>query len=197
MPIDKRNIFIKGKNIYLKVLTKEDVIKSNWYGWFNDERTCETLQKRYFPNSLEKQLEYWSELNKEMISNKKIQLGVCKNKSSKILGVISLNNINMINQTAENSIVMGESEGKDIKTVTEAWRLIFWHGFNVLNLNKIYGGSISKSIVDLLCRVTESKHEGTRKHQVFKNGIFVDTYLWGLTKNSFNKKYFNFLKKNI
>ena len=33
---------------------------------------------------------------------------------------------------------MGEKEGKDIKTVTEAWRLIFWHGFNALNLNKIY-----------------------------------------------------------
>ena len=45
MKFDKRNIFINGKNVYLKVLTKDDVIKSGWYGWFNDELTCETLQK--------------------------------------------------------------------------------------------------------------------------------------------------------
>lgn len=194
MKFDKRNIFLNGKNVYLKVLTRDDVIKSGWYGWFNDELTCETLQKHYFPNSLENQLEFWNELNS--ISNKdtKVQLGVCKKKSNKILGVVSLSNINRINQTAEQSTVMGETEGKDIKTVTEAWRLIFWHGFNALNLNKIYGGSISKSVVDLICRVAAGNQEGVRKEHVYKNGKFVDTYLWGVTKSSFNKKYFKFLK---
>ena len=98
----------------------------------------------------------------------KIQLGVCKKKSNKILGVVSLSNINWINQTAEQSTVMGEKEGKDIKTVTEAWRLIFWHGFNALNLNKIYGGSISKSVVDLICRVAAGNREGVRKEHVYK-----------------------------
>lgn len=197
MSIDKRDIFIEGKNIFLKVLSKEDVLKSGWYGWFNNENTCEYLQKHYFPNTIESQLEYWNELKKDMSNNTKIQLGVCKKKSSKILGVVSLNKIDFINQTAEHSSVMGEIEGKDFKTITEAWRLIFWHGFNVLNLNKIYGGSISKAVIDLICRVTPSKQEGIRKQHVFKNGVFVDAYLWGLTKSSFNKKYFNFIKKTL
>ena len=105
---------------------------------------------------------------------------------------MSLSNINWINQTAEQSTVMGEKEGKDIKTVTEAWRLIFWHGFNALNLNKIYGGSISKSVVDLICRVAAGNQEGVRKEHVYKNGKFVDAYLWGVTKRSFNKKYFKY-----
>ena len=63
MAIDKRDIFIKGKNIYLKVLTKEDVLTSGWYGWFNDEHTCETLQKHYYPNTMKSQLEFWNELD--------------------------------------------------------------------------------------------------------------------------------------
>ena len=168
MKFDKRNIFINGKNVYLKVLTKDDVIKSGWYGWFNDELTCETLQKHYFPNSLENQLEFWNDLNSTSNKETKIQLGVCKKKSNKILGVVSLSNINWINQTAEQSTVMGEKEGKDIKTVTEAWRLIFWHGFNALNLNKIYGGSISKSVVDLICRVAAGNREELEKNMFTK-----------------------------
>ena len=195
MAIDKRDIFIKGKNIYLKVLTKEDVLTSGWYGWFNDEHTCETLQKHYYPNTMKSQLEFWNELDLSPNKHSKIQLGVCKKNSSKILGVVSLSSIDSINQTAEQSTVMGEIEGKDVKTITEAWRLLFWHGFNVLNLNKIYGGSISKSVVDLICRVVAGSGEGIRKKQVYKNGVFVDAYSWGVLKSSFNKKYFNLLKK--
>jgi len=195
MAIDKRNIFIKGKNIYLKVLTKEDVLTSGWYGWFNDEHTCKWLQKHYYPNSLESQLEFWNELNVGPDKYSKIQLGVCKKQSDKILGVVSLSNINRINQTAELSTVMGEAEGKDGKTVTEAWRLLIWHGFNVLNLNKIYGGSISKSVVHLICRVAGASEEGIMREHFYKNGVFVDSYLWGILKSSFNKKYFNFLEK--
>ena len=191
MSTDKRNIFIKGKNIYLKALTKEDVLISGWYGWFNDQSTCETLQKHYYPNSQQSQLEFLNDLYVGTNKYSKIQLGVCKNHSSKILGVVSLSNISSINQTAEMSTVMGESEGKDLKIVTEAWRLLFWHGFNVLNLNKIYGGSISKSLVDLICRVAAGNPEGTRKKHVYKNGEFVDIYLYGILKSLFNKKYFN------
>lgn len=72
MKFDKRDIFINGKNVYLKVLTKDDVIKSGWYGWFNDELTCKTLQKHYFPNSLESQLEFWSDLNSKSNKDTKI-----------------------------------------------------------------------------------------------------------------------------
>jgi [ribosomal protein S5]-alanine N-acetyltransferase len=194
MKIDKKDIFIMGNKIYLKVLTKQDVLTSGWYGWFNNEQTCELLQQRYFPNTLESQLEFWNELS--LKTNKsKIQLGICKKQTNKILGVISLSNINTINQTAENSILIGEAEGKNAQIATEAMRLLFWHGFNVLNLNKIYGGSISKLVVEFICKVASGSKEGVRKKQIYKNGIFVDAYLWGVMKDRFNKEYFNFLKK--
>ena len=63
--INKNEVFIKGKSIYLKVLTKNDVLESNWYGWFNDEKTSKTLQKHYFPNTLENQLTFFTNLQEE------------------------------------------------------------------------------------------------------------------------------------
>lgn len=185
----KNEIFIQGKNVYLKVLTKDDVLGSNWYGWFNDEKTSETLQKHYFPNTLENQLDYFNDLQKEHGNGTKIQLGVCKNNSSKILGIVSLNNIDYINRKAEISAVIGEKEGKDIKTISEAWKLIFWHGFNTLNLERIYGGTISKSVLDLMCRLVACKKEGVRRKDVYKNGEYVDIYEYGVLKKEFNTKY--------
>ena len=43
--IDSRDIFLKGKHVFLKALTREDAITSDWYGWFNDEELCNTLQR--------------------------------------------------------------------------------------------------------------------------------------------------------
>lgn len=194
MAVDPRTIFIRGKEIFLKALTREDVMSSNWYGWFNDEVTCETLQKHYFPNTLESQLEYWEKVVEQARAGTCIQLGVCKNSDEKLLGIVSLNHIDYINRKAEISAVMGENDGKDIKTITEAWRLIFWHGFNVLNLNRIYGGSMSKSVVDLMCRVAACVPEGVRKEDVFKNGRYLDVYEYGVLKNSFNEKYFDLMR---
>ena len=194
MAVDSRTVFMTGKNIFLKVLTREDVISSNWFGWFNDEITCETLQKHYFPNTLESQLDYWEKVSQQAKDGSCIQLGVCKNGDDKLLGIVSLNHIDYINRKAEISAVMGENEGKDIKTITEAWRLMFWHGFNVLNLHRIYGGSISKSVMDLICRVAGCSAEGTRKEDAFKNGEYLDIYEFGVLRKSFNEKYFDIVR---
>ena len=194
MTVDSRTIFIRGKEIFLKALTREDVMSSNWFGWFNDEVTCETLQKHYFPNTLESQLDYWEKLLQQAKDGTCIQLGVCKNNDEKLIGIVSLNHIDYVNRKAEISAVMGEDEGKDIKTIAEAWRLIFWHGFNVLNLHRIYGGSISKSVVDLMCRVAACVPEGVRKEDAFKKGKYLDVYEYGVLKSSFNEKYFDLMR---
>ena len=191
MIIDERDVFIRGRNVFLKVLTKEDVLSSSWYGWFNDEKITATLQKHYFPNSLDGQLVYLDALNQQMDAGSCLQLGVCRFGIDKVLGVISLNNIDHVNRKAEISAVMGEIEGRDVKTIVEAWRLLFWHGFNVLNLHRIYGGSISSAVVDLMCRLAACNREGTRREDVYKNGEYLDVYEYGVLKRDFNDKYFD------
>ena len=50
------DVFIKGTNIDLVVLTSEIVGQTNWYSWFNDEENTKYMQKHYYPNSKELQL---------------------------------------------------------------------------------------------------------------------------------------------
>ena len=181
--IDPRDVFLKGKITLLKVLTKKDVLDSNWYGWFNDEELCKTLQKHYYPNSVELQLEFWEK--NIYNSDTKIQLGICKIDDPKILGIISLNNIDMINRKAEMSVVIAEPEGRGISVFIEACKLLFNHAFSALNLNRIYGGSISKELVSLMCRTLGCQEEGILRQDIYKNGKYNNAYLYGLLRDEF------------
>lgn len=190
--LDNRKIFIKGKTINLVCLDKEDVENTRWYGWFNDRNVTKFLQKGYFPSTIHSQMAFFD--NNLRNSTDLLQLGIVNKSSSKLLGVVSLSNIDFINRHAEISLVIGEPEGRDFSTSVEAWRLIFWHGFNVLNLNRIYGGSISQDVVNMMCRFACCKAEGVRRQEVFKNGFYHDTYLYGVLKTDFNALFGAFLE---
>lgn len=181
--IDPRDIFLKGKHVYLVALTRDQVASSNWYGWFNDEELCKTLQQHYFPNTLDLQLEFYEKNIAN--SGSKLQLGICKIDDPKLLGIISLNNIDFINRKTEISAVIGEVEGRNINIFREACMLICDHAFNSLNMNKIYGGSISKELVDLMCRFLKGKREGIARSDIFKHGKYHDAHLYGILREEF------------
>ena len=181
--IDSRDIFLKSKNIILKSLTEEDVVNSNWYGWFNDEELCKTLQKHYFPISITSQMKFWEENVKS--NDKKLQLGICTVKDNVMIGVVSLNNLDYINRKCEFSIVIGEKSYQNVINFVESTGLILNHAFNSLNMNKVYGGSISKELVLLMTRTLGFKSEGVAREDIFKNGKYHDCYLYSIIKNEF------------
>jgi RimJ/RimL family protein N-acetyltransferase len=181
--LDKRDVFLTGKNVFLKALNREDAIYSKWFGWFNDEVLTETLQKHYFPNTFEAQVDFW-EKNIKNASNQ-IQLGICKIDGEELIGIVSLNNIDFINRKCEFSIIIGEKTGKNVHIFLESTKLIFNHAFNTLNMNKIYGGTISKDLITLMCRLLGCKQEGVARQDIFKNGSYHDAYLYSLLKEEF------------
>lgn len=183
--INKNDIFLKGTHVILKVLTEDDVHNSNWYGWFNDEETTRFMQKHYYPNTEELELEFL----KESISTSKtkLQLGICDVKGGPIVGVVGLNDIDYMNQKAEVSMIIGEARYQKVKYMVEAFRLIMNHAFNNLNLHRIYGGSIVNEWAELLCRTLGFKREGVLRQDVFKNGKYNDVYLIGVLKEEFEQ----------
>lgn len=181
--IDPRDIFLKGKNVILKVLTRDDVVNSGWYGWFNDEVLCKTLQKHYFPNSVEAQMEFWESNVKNCSS--KLQLGICLIDGGPILGIISLNNIDHINSKAEISAIIAEKEARNIAIFVESCKLLFNHAFYTLNIHRIYGGSISEDLVMLMCRMLKCKQEGIARQDIFKDGKYHDAYRYSLLREEF------------
>lgn len=180
----KQDVFLSGKYVNLCSLTEDDVLSSSWYDWFNDELTCQTLQKHYFPNTRQQQMAFY----KQMISDtNKLQLGITDKDKAKLIGVVSLNNIDTINRNAEFSIVIGDSKYRRKKYSSEALKLIFEHGFFALNLHKIYGGSLEmlKPWVDFLKKKFGFVDEGKWIEHVYKNGKYIDCYRIGLLKNDF------------
>lgn len=183
-PLDERDVFIRGKVVILKALTRDDVQSSNWYGWFNDEEVCVSLQKHYYPNTLDAQLAFWEGniAGAAGVRGDKLQLGICRVGCSALLGVVSLNSIDCINRKCEFSMVVGEREGRNIAVFLDAARLIFRHAFNTLNMNKVYGGTISKELLNLMCRSLGCQEEGVGRQEVFKHGRYLDVYRYGLLR---------------
>jgi [ribosomal protein S5]-alanine N-acetyltransferase len=177
------DIFLKGTHIYLKVLTEKDAGESNWYSWFNDEEITKYMQKHYFPNTRAAQVDFWRENIKG--STKKLQLAICKVNSSKILGCISLENIDYLNRKAEISTIIGEKEGRNIIVTIEAYKLIINHAFNTLNLNKIYTGTFSKEFAQLMERIFNFKKDGELRQDVYKDGEYHNVHLHSLLRTEF------------
>ena len=59
MQKDKFDIFLEGEVVNLVILNEKIAKNSDWYSWLNYKKNTELLQQGRFPNSKEKQLEYF------------------------------------------------------------------------------------------------------------------------------------------
>lgn len=175
--------FLQGQYVTLKVLDESDIENSNWYDWFNDEDTTLYMQKHYFPNTRSQQKEYWEKNIKN--TSDKLQLGLCNPSGGPIFGCISLDSINHINRTAAIAIIIGEKSSRNYRSFIEANQLIMKHGFYTLNLNRIYGGSISKEVAEAYRRSLGFQIEGVSRLHVYKNGTYHDVYTFGILRSEF------------
>ena len=177
------DVFIKGTNIDLVVLTSEIVGQTNWYSWFNDEENTEYMQQHYFPNSKELQLKYFKE---EVEGNdKKLQLGIYHKKDKILIGTISLNNIDFQHRKCEISGFIGEKKYQTLKPFLEANKLLIKHAFEQLNMNRIYGGALNKDVSDFFVRMLNFETEGVLIDDVYKNGHWNNVHLIGLLKKDY------------
>ena len=182
-------VFLNGTEVDLVVLTSEIAQDSKWYQWFNDEETTSTMQKHYFPNTREQQLEYF----RSAIYGSKthLQLGIVEKKEMALIGMISLSDIDYVNRHCAISGLIGEKKFRILSYWLEANRLILNHAFATLNLNRVYGGAISRAASQIYTRLLGFSDEGIAKDHVYKNGSFVDVYNFGCVKTLDTKAKLN------
>lgn len=179
------DIFIRGEKVNLVCMTEDMIENTNWYRWFNDEESTKFMQKHYFPNTKCQQINYFK---KDIVGNNhKLQLGIVYKDNNKLIGTISLNDIDYINGKCELSGIIGEKEYRNMTYLIEACSLIIRHAFEQLNMRRIYGGTIIKELSLLLCRSLKFTEEGVRRKDVYKNGEYNDVFLVGLLKEDFYK----------
>jgi len=171
---DGVDVFIGGTTIDLVAVTEEMVETTDWSSWFNSEDTTYFMQKHYFPNTKNLQKKYYLEYIES--SNSTLQLGIWHRKDACLIGMISLDSINYINRSAGMGAIIGLKKYRNLVHHVEACKLIIRHGFESLNLNRIFAGSIRKDQDQIFSRMLGFHHEGVSKSAVFKRGTYHDVY---------------------
>ncbi len=177
---DTKNIFIKGKNIFLRDLNLND-IKGNYKYWLNDPETNQYNSHGKFPYSISALKKYVERVTNQ---NDCIVLAIIELKSSLHIGNISLQSINWLDRNCEIAFLLGDKKYRSKGIMREAGMLLIDHAFNKLNIHRIYCGTSSENIgMQKLALKLGMKKEGTRKDAIFNNGKFHDVIEFGVIKS--------------
>lgn len=157
-----------GETIYLSPRSTEDVEK--FTEWLNDFEVTDYLSRSSQLVTLEYERKYLEEPKKDEVSFAIITIN-----ESRLIGTVSLMNIDYINRTATLGIFIGDKEYRNNGCGTEAIRLILDYGFNYLNLN-----NIQLEVLEFNERAIKSykkcgfKEYGRRRKSKFINGQYYD-----------------------
>ena len=172
--------FLYGKNIYLRALSEQDAC-NNYKHWFNDEEVCRGNSHHRFPENEESLKKYIVESNSEIT---RIVFAIIEKNEEIHMGNVSLQNINYFNRSAEFAVIIGEKEYWGKGYGKEATALIINHGFNALNLNRIYCGTYNNNVgMQKIALSLVFKQEGLRREADYKDGKYIDIIEYGLLKN--------------
>ncbi|MBU1895908.1 GNAT family N-acetyltransferase [Patescibacteria group bacterium] len=172
--------FLEGKRIFLRPLETKD-LNDNYQNWFNDAEICNFNDHHRFPNYKENMEEYYNSVIKSKIS---LVLAIIDKETGKHIGNITLQSIDNTNRSAEFAIIIGDKESWGKGIGKEAGELIINHGFNELNLHRIYcGTSTENKGMQKLAMSLGFKEEGIQKEALYKHGKYVDIINYGLVRN--------------
>ena len=128
MEINKKNFFLKGQSIYLRVLLKED-INGNYRNWLNDPEVVKYNSHGRFPATVESMERY---VASSFDSTNSLVLALCMNDTDLHIGNISLQAINWIDRNAEIAFLLGELSYHGKGIMYEAGQLLIQHAFRSL-----------------------------------------------------------------
>ena len=185
--MEKFDIFIQGKIINLVCINNNFLENNNWYTWLNDQKITKYTKQGYYPLNKEEHCKYVVD---NIYAKKRIQLGIVKLKNNKLIGMISLYNINHIDQCCSVSALMNMKD-KNITSVgylLEAQNLLIDHAFNKLNLRRVEAAANDKSLCAFNEKLFGFKCEGILKQRDYIDGSFNDRYILAILRDNWYTK---------
>lgn len=175
----KKDIFLQGNSIYLRALNEKD-IEGNYRLWLNNPEITKFNSHGRFPMTPEKMLQF---IQSALQSNTSLVMAVVDKKNDAHIGNISLQSVNWVDRNAEIAFLLGEKSFWGKGLMLEAGKLMINHGFNSLNLHRIYCGTSSENIgMQKLAEKLGMTKEGVRKEALFNNGAYHDVIEFGILK---------------
>lgn len=179
-----------GENIYLSPRNSEDV--ENFTQWLNDFETTDYLDRSGNVMTLEAEKKYLE----ESATSSDIGFAIVTLEEDKMIGTVSLEQINNINRTATLGIFIGDKLQRNKGFGTEAIKLILDYGFHYLNLHNIQLNLMEFNEKALRCyQKCGFKEYGRRRKCKFVNGKYYDSIFMDILAEEFAEDYIK--NKNI
>lgn len=165
------NPFLVGKIIYLRPLEIKD-LEGSYPEWFNNSEICRFNSHHRFPYTREQAKSYVDSLAG---NTSKLVLAIMDPKNECHIGNISLQNISLVDRSAELAIIIGSPDYQGKGVGKEAAKLLVAHGFKALNLNRIYcGTSHVNTGMQKIAEYVGMKLEGRKRQAIFNEGKYFD-----------------------
>ena len=178
-----------GDRIYLSPRNSEDVEK--FTEWLNDFETTDYTGRSGILTTLDGERKYLEEN-----SNPEATFVIVTLEDNKIIGTVSLEDINWINRTATLGIFIGDIEFRSKGYGTEAIRLILEYGFKYMNLYNIKLDLMEFNERALKCyEKCGFKEYGRRRKCKFVNGKYYDSISMDILADEFTGDFIK--NKNI
>jgi [ribosomal protein S5]-alanine N-acetyltransferase len=155
--------------------------------WLNDKDINRFTSRGFYPLTENEGAKYIQNCQSASRITLAIMIpGKPPNKRNVHIGNIALQQINLLNRSAELAILIGEREAWGHGYGLEAAQLLCAHGFSELGLNRIYCGTHEKNIgMQRLAEKLGMQREGRSRQAMFKNGVFADVIHYGILKEEF------------
>ena len=177
------NPFIVGDRIYLRPLDVEDA--DIFVSWLNDTEIRQCLGTTSPLNKLGEQ-EYLKKLYKD---ERSLLLGIVLRSNDELIGSVGLDDISLAHRHAEIGIFIGNKSCWSKGYGGEALKLMMGHGFNQLNLHRIFLKVMSSNTRAI--RAYEKvgfKEEAVFRENVYANGKYHDDYLMGILEDEWRNR---------
>ena len=159
----------------------------------NDFQVTDYIGRSAQMITLNEEKEWLENFNK---NNKNRNFNIIELNKDKLIGTISLENLNLIDRSAMLGIFIGDKDYRNSGYGTEAIKLLLEYGFRYLNLHSIR--------LDLL-NINERAHKcylkcgfkdtGKSREAIFLNGKYYDKLHMDILENEFDGDYIR--NKNI
>ena len=175
--------FLIGDNIYLRPLDMEDI--DSFVLWLNDEEVRQYLM-RMSPLNKIREKDFMENLYND---DRNVVLGITLKENDQLIGNTALNKISIPYRQASLGIVIGDKACWSKGYGTEALNLMLGHGFDQLNLHRIFLTVLSFNARAI--RAYEKagfRREGVFREHMYRNGKYHDVYYMGILENEWRER---------
>lgn len=171
-------VFLKGKKVILRPLSKADV--PTLLRWINDPEVNQYLSA-YLP-VMEQREEKWLESLAKEDNNTHIIFGI-ETHEGFFIGTMGIHHVDWHNRIAITGALIGEKEYWGQGYGTDAKMVLLEYAFNTLNLRKIYSSVIAYNERSLRYSLhCGYRIEGRRRKHWFRRGRYWDDIILGVFK---------------